>query len=155
MVSIRSGVVAGFIATFVTSAIVQMKNATGKLPEVQLIKTWSALLGDPTHVAAGWIAHIVVGVVVGGIAFALLSPRLPTRSFAIKGVVFGILMWLVMMLVVMPLAGAGVFATHQSAAAPVATLALYLIYGIVLGNFYRPGLDPVKPRKTPDRSEAS
>ena len=94
MVSIRSGLMAGFIATFVTSAIVQMKNATGTLPEVHIVKAWSALLGDPTHVAVGWIAHIVVGVVVGGIAFALLSPRLPTRLFAVKGVVFGILMWL-------------------------------------------------------------
>lgn len=155
MVSIRNGLVAGFAATFVTSAIVQMKNATGKLPEVHILKTWSALLGEPTHVAVGWIAHIVVGVVVGGIAFALLNPRLPTRSFALKGVVFGILMWLVMMLVVMPLAGAGVFASHQSTVAPAAILALYLIYGIVLGNFYRSGLDPVKPGKTPDRSKAS
>ena len=148
MVSIRSGLVAGFVATFVTSALILMKNATGKLPDVHILKTWSALLGEPTHAAVGWLAHIVVGVVVGGIAFALLSQRLPTRSFAIKGVIFGILMWLVMMFVVMPLAGAGVFATHQSGLAPVATLALYVIYGLVLGNFYRSGLDdPATPGK--------
>jgi len=155
MVSIRSGLVAGFIATFVMSAIVQMKNATGKLPEVHLLKTWSAALGEPTHLAAGWIAHIVVGVIVGGIAFALLSPRLPTRWFAIKGVIFGILMWLVMMVVVMPLAGAGVFAAHQSTLVPEATLVLYLIYGAVLGKFYGSGLDPVPSEKAPVKSEAS
>src|SRR3990172_7907091 len=132
MVSIRSGLMAGFIATFVTSAIVQMKNATGTLPEVHIVKAWSALLGDPTHVAVGWIAHIVVGVVVGGIAFALLSPRLPTRLFVVKGVVFGILMWLVMILAVMPLAGEGAFATYQIPVAPAPPLALYLIYGVVL-----------------------
>ena len=149
MVSIRSGLVAGFIATFVTSAMIMMKNATGRLADVNVLKVWSAMLGEPTHAAVGWLAHIVVGVVVGGIAFALLAPSLPTRSFAIKGALFGILMWLVMMFVVMPLAGAGMFATHQSGLAPVATLVLYVTYGLVLGNFYRSGLDvPVEPGKT-------
>jgi hypothetical protein len=147
MDSIKSGLVGGVIATFVTSAMILMKNATGRLPDVHILGTWSAALGEPSHPAVGWLAHIVVGVVVGGIAFALLAQSLPTRSFAIKGVLFGILMWLVMMFVVMPLAGAGVFATHQSGLAPVATLALYVIYGLVLGNFYRSDMGPVAPAK--------
>lgn len=136
MVSIKSGLFGGVIATFVTSAMVQMKNATGSLPDVQLIRTWSAFLGEPTHMAVGWIAHLVFGIVIGGIAFALLSPKLPTRSFAIKGAAFGVLLWLAMMFIVMPLAGAGVFASHQSGMAPFAFLVLYLIYGLILGKFY-------------------
>lgn len=149
MVSIRSGLLGGTIATFAISAIVQMKNATGSLPDVHLLGAWSALVGEPTHLAAGWIAHLVVSIIVGGIGFALLSSKLPSRSFAIKGAAFGLLMWLVIMLVVMPLSGAGIFALHQSTMAPVAVLVLYLIYGLILGKFYSSDLEFVESKTKP------
>ena len=148
MVSIKSGLLGGVVATFAISAIVQMKKATGSLPDVHLLNAWSALVGEPTHLAAGWITHLVVSIIVGGIGFALLSSKLPSRSFAIKGAAFGVLMWLMIMLVVMPLAGAGVFASHQSAMAPAAILVLYLIYGLILGQFYRSDVSNARLQKT-------
>ena len=77
--SIKCGLVGGFVATLVSSAILQMKTATGELSEVHVIKAWSTVLGDPTHLSLGWLAYLVIGIFVGGIAFALLSSRLPTR----------------------------------------------------------------------------
>ena len=151
MVSIRSGLLGGLIATFATSAIVQMKKATGSLPDVHLLNAWSTLLGEPNHPAAGWIAHLLVSIVVGGVGFALLNSRLPSRSFAIKGAAFGVIMWLLLMLVVMPLAGAGIFAWHQSAMAPVAILVLYLIYGLILGHFYKSDLGVLASQTRPGR----
>jgi hypothetical protein len=43
MVSIRSGLLGGTIATFAVSAIVQMKNEAGRLPGVHLPGARSAL----------------------------------------------------------------------------------------------------------------
>ena len=147
MVSIRSGLLGSLFATFAISAIVQMKKATGSLPDVHLLNAWSTLFGEPSDLAVGWIAHLVVSIIVGGIGFALLSTRLPSRSFAIKGAAFGVLMWLLIMLVVMPLAGAGIFAAHQSGMAPIAMLVLYLIYGLILGQSYKANLGVIKAQK--------
>ena len=71
MVSIRSGLLGSLFATFAISAIVQMKKATGSLPDVHLLNAWSTLFGEPSDLAVGWIAHLVVSIIVGGIGFAL------------------------------------------------------------------------------------
>ena len=44
--------------------------------------------------------------------------------------------WLVMMLVLMPMAGAGLFGLRLGTMAPLMTLVLHLIFGIVLGWTY-------------------
>ncbi len=44
--------------------------------------------------------------------------------------------WLLMMVIVMPLAGAGLFGVHIGLIAPILTLVLHLVYGTVLGGFY-------------------
>lgn len=148
MVSIRSGIFAGAFATFVISAFMLMKNATKQLPDVHIIHSWSAALDMPTHPGVGWIAHLVFCTVIGGIAFAFLAPRLPSRTYLMKGLMFGGLVWVLMMLVFMPLAGEGIFAIHDTMMVPLVTLVLYLIYGSVLGTIYSWGVDPVPPQKS-------
>lgn len=49
---------------------------------------------------------------------------------------FGVIAWLAMMIVFMPLAGHGFFAMRLGLMAAVATLLLHLIYGLVLGLVY-------------------
>lgn len=44
--------------------------------------------------------------------------------------------WFVMMVLLMPLAGAGAFGLKLGVTAPVATLILHWIYGAVLGAVY-------------------
>jgi hypothetical protein len=46
---------------------------------------------------------------------------------------FSIAAWLMMMLVVMPMAGAGLFGLNLGMAAPMMTLMLHAIFGAVLG----------------------
>jgi len=47
--------------------------------------------------------------------------------------------WLVMMVMLMPMAGAGAFGLQLGLMAPVATLILHWIYGAVLGAVYGSG----------------
>ena len=58
------------------------------------------------------------------------------RAPVVKGLIFGALAWLAMMIIFTPLAGHGLFALSVGPQATVATLALHLIYGAVLGGVY-------------------
>ena len=50
---------------------------------------------------------------------------------------FGALAWLLMMLIPMPMAGAGLFVMKMGMMTPIMTLVLHLIWGAVLGATYR------------------
>ena len=51
-----------------------------------------------------------------------------------------------MMIVMMPIAGAGLFGQRLGMMTPVVTLVLHLVFGVVLGGVY--GLLGDKPRST-------
>lgn len=134
MNNIGKGVIAGFVATTVLSMLMLMKSAMGLMPELDVVAMLGSMMG--TGPAMGWIAHFMIGSVVWGGLFAVLSPSLPGGSLWLKGVVFGIGAWLLMMVAVMPMAGAGFFGTSLGMAAPVMTLMLHVIFGAVLGGVY-------------------
>jgi hypothetical protein len=144
MDSIRSGLLGGFAASFAASAMMLMNNAIGKIPEIHIAKTLAAMLGS-SGALAGWLAFFGIGTIVFGVIFALATPRMPTRSNFVKGLLFGFAIWLGMMLIFMPLAGAGVFGVNRGAIVPLATLALTLIYGIILGIVYGWDAGPAMP----------
>jgi len=134
MNNIGKGVIAGFVATTVLSMLMLMKSAMGLMPELDVVAMLGSMTG--TGPAMGWIAHFVIGSVVWGGLFAVLAPSLPGGSLWLKGIVFGIGAWLLMMVAVMPMAGAGLFGMGLGMAAPVMTLMLHVIYGAVLGGVY-------------------
>ncbi len=74
--------------------------------------------------------------VVYGVAIAVLDSKLPGTSRVGHGVVLGLIGWLIMMVVLMPMAGAGLFGMNMGIMASVMTLVLHLIFGAVLGWVY-------------------
>lgn len=139
------GMVAGFVATIVLSALMVMKAQMGLMPELNPIKMMSDMAGASTP-APGWIMHFMIGTVLWGTLFAWLDPNIPGTAHWLKGIVFGIGAWLIMMIVVMPMAGAGFFGGNLGMMAPVMTLVLHIIYGVALGGIY--GLErPEQPRQ--------
>lgn len=125
------GLIAGIIATAVLSALMLLKGAMGMLPQFNVIAMLANTLGGGPLL--GWAAHIAIGVVLYGLVFANLSSMLPGRSATVKGVTLGLIGWLAMMLVAMPVMGAGIFAASLGLPVVVATLVLHLIFGAVLG----------------------
>ena len=125
------GLIAGIIATAVLSILMMVKAAMGILPQFNVIALLANTLGAGPIV--GWIAHIAIGVVLYGLVFANLSGALPGGTLTIKGMVLGVIGWLVMMLVAMPVMGAGIFASNLGIPVMIATLVLHLIFGAVLG----------------------
>ncbi len=137
---IGKGIFAGFVATLVLSALMVMKGMMGLMPDLNAIKMLTAMahgfMGTPAVPLVGWLLHFMIGTLAWGILFALLFKRIPGSSSTAKGLAFGTAAWLLMMVMVMPMAGAGFFGLHLGIGAPVATLMLHWIFGAVLGAVY-------------------
>lgn len=72
-----------------------------------------------------------------GITIAALAHRMDASPTVI-GIIIGVVGWLIMMVMVMlmPMAGVGMFAMSMGVMAPMMTLILHLIFGAVLGWTY-------------------
>jgi hypothetical protein len=132
--TIRRGIIAGFLATVVLSALMLMKKSMGVMPELDPIGMISAMAGAKSPVV-GWIGHFAVGTIFWGIGFAIVSPYLP-GSYGLRGVIFAFGAWLMMMILMMPMAGAGMFGLGLGKMVPIAALVLHAIYGLVLGSIF-------------------
>lgn len=135
MNKIFAGAVAGFSATVVLSAMMAAKGMVGVMPELDVIAMLSAMMGAPALM--GWVGHFMIGTLAWGIGFAVLYDIIPGGSAITKGVVFGIAAWLGMMIMVMPMAGAGLFGMAMGIMAPMMTLVLHAIFGAVLGLVFQ------------------
>lgn len=133
--NVLKGVVAGFVATIVLSALMVMKSMMGLMPQLDVITMLTKMLGGSSHVV-GWIAHFMIGSVVWGGLFAWFNPQLPGQVHWLKGIIFAVGAWLLMMIAVMPMTGAGLLGVHLGMMAPVMTLVLHIIFGAVLGGVY-------------------
>lgn len=131
---LKSGIIAGFVATSVLSVLILLKMLMGVMPLLDIVRILSDALAVPLF--AGWIVHFVIGTLFWGFGFGAFYSRIPGRSMAAKGATLGVVAWLPMTLVVMPMAGVGLMGLHIGLLAPVLTLMLYLIFGIVLGTSF-------------------
>lgn len=140
MDNFSKGIVAGFIATVLLSILMLMKSAMGMLPALNVIQMQTQMLhsyiGTPAAPVVGWISHFIIGTVVWGGLFGAFNHSVPGRNELVKGMVFSVAAWLLMMFIVMPMAGAGFFGHNIGVMAPVATLVLHLIFGAVMGYSY-------------------
>jgi len=136
---LKAGLIAGFIATVVLSILMIAKSAMGLMPQLNPVE-------DTVHVARvltgltlplpfGWLGHFLLGTVIWGLIYAAMHASLPGAP-VVKGLIFGALAWLAMMILFMPLAGHGLFALSVGPQAVVVTLILHLVYGAVLGVVY-------------------
>src|SRR6266850_6198419 len=100
------GMVAGFVATLVLGALLLLKGSLELWPELNIIRLLSTLGGIST--AAAWMDHFIVGTVVWGLLFSLFDSVGSRSAHWLRGMVFGVFAWLMMMLLFMPAAGAGI-----------------------------------------------
>jgi uncharacterized protein DUF6789 len=128
------GMIAGLVATLVLSALLLLKSTMNVVPELNLIRLLTSL-GSITVIQA-WMDHFIVGVVVWGLLFGAYDSIAKRPAHWLKGIIFGVFAWLVMMVLFMPLAKAGLFGYRLGAMAGVVTLMYHLVFGAVLGTTY-------------------
>jgi len=133
------GVAAGLAATVVLSLLMLNKGWLPQLDPVLMLDGVARAavtdLGLPVPMA-GWLWHFIIGALWWGPLFAIMVPILPGQRMWQKGAYFGFGVSLLIMLMVMPLAGAGYFGMDLSPLQPVVTLLLHLVYGAVLGAMF-------------------
>ncbi|MDV6317691.1 DUF6789 family protein [Chromohalobacter sp. HP20-39] len=136
-----SGMIAGFVATIVLSLIMLIKASMGIMPQLNVIQMLAQMLharmGLPPSPLVGWLMHFIIGTVLWGLLFSLLVDSLPGMKPIAKGMLFSTGAWLVMMVIAMPMAGAGFFGMNIGPMAPVMTLILHWIWGTVLGATFK------------------
>jgi hypothetical protein len=135
MQNISTGLLAGLVATVVLAAMMIFQGMMGLIPGLNVAAMIAAIIGS--SVAVGWIIHLLVHTIAGGGGFAILYNVIPGGSAPIKGIVYGIVAWLVLMFIVMPLAGVGLFGLGLGMVAPVTVLVFHIIFGAVLGVVYQ------------------
>ena len=133
MGNVGRGIVGGLVGTAVMSALMLMKTAMGVMPELDVIAMLAGMMGVSAVIA--WVVHFMIGGIWGAL-FALAYGVIPGGSSIIKGILFGVGAWLMMMIAVMPMAGAGFFGMQMGMMAPVMTLVLHIIFGAVMGFVY-------------------
>ena len=133
MGDIGKGMTAGFEATVFLSILMLLQTVMGLMPELNVIPMLCGIMGS--GLVMGWLAHFMIGIIYGGL-FAVIRTSLPGNSPRLKGMIFGVGAWVMMMVAVMPMAGAGIFGMKLGMTAPVMTLMLHLIFGALLGGVY-------------------
>jgi len=135
-------VAAGLCGSLAHSALMALKSRAHILPSFEpyedLQSLMTAFLGTTVHPVVLWALSYFNGAVVLGFLFGRFYRRLPGRSGAAKGTVFGLAMWVFMGVTFFPAIGKGLFAsaTGLGFAPTLFTLAMVLTYSVTLGITY-------------------
>ena len=131
------GVLAGLVATAAAAFLVFLKDVLGLMPEFNIIEFFAKMTGS-TSQGAGWALLVISGVILG-VCFAVLDARVeihPSTDEPIRGVLFGVLIWLALMLLAMPAYGYGLFGMNAGIGALVSLLVITVVHGYLSGLVY-------------------
>ena len=140
------GIIAGFVATIVLSLIFATLNAIGILPQLDIV-TLIDRLGSIGRVAA-WVDHFIVGMFLWGPIFSgfdsTFEAKWPRWQ---RGLIFGVVIWFLMMIIFMPVVGGGLFGLQIGWVEPIGMFFMNMVYGLVIALVYDL-LDKRYPTKT-------
>lgn len=130
----------GLFATLLMTLVMAVGMGTGIAPMPEPIPLAIArLLLDssslPLLIAVGMGAHFLYG----GVCAVIYGGLFEEYRNVVTGLIWGVVLWLIMHVLVLPVLGWGLFATAVNPAIAVATLVLHLIYGGFLGFALRTG----------------
>lgn len=127
-------IVAGLIGTLVMTGFMLMAPMMG-MPEMNIGKMLGMFMGMPEM--AGWLAHFMIGSVLAVFYAVIFQPKIPGNG-VVRGMMFGLIPWLMAQVIVNPMMGAGFFAMNTPApmAMVMGSLMGHLVYGAVLGSVY-------------------
>ena len=134
--------IAGLSGTLVHFFFMYLKSRTGLLPSFQPYQTFqhalSQWVGSDVPAIVPWLLSFLNGMAILGFLFGRIKGLLPGRSGISKGVIFGLIGWVLMGLIFFPLIGLGAFAFRAGLgiAPALLSLAMLLTYSVVLATVY-------------------
>ena len=134
----KRAVIAGIVGTVVMTVLLLWAPLVG-LPSLAIGELLSTFLAVSVAVlgvgpAGGWVVHLVMGIVFALLYAGVFARRLPGRP-AVRGALYGFLVFVVAQLVFMPAGGAGVFSRGDPGML-LGSLLAHLAYGAVVGGIY-------------------
>ena len=132
---LKRAIGAGLVATGTMTALLLIEPSIG-LPQIAIGQLLSTSLGLttaylPAGPAVGWLLHFVVGSIFGVLYVAFFADRLPGRPVT-RGVLYGLLVFVLAQLVFMPTVGGGVF-SHGDPQMLIGSLFGHAVFGGVVG----------------------
>jgi hypothetical protein len=126
---------AGFVATIVVSLLLLVQQLSGLAPEFAFITWVNFAAGTEMQPALGWVVHFIIGTFLWGVGFAAFSPHMWGPHW-LRGVAFGVITWLLMMVAFLPAAGVPMFGLDMGLSTAILGLVISLVFGVVLGETY-------------------
>ena len=129
--NIRKTIAGGFIGTGMFTLMMRVV-----APMMGVRMDIVAKLGEMTHtgMAGGLFMHFLNGTVIFPLIYVYLLYRLLPGAPWQKGLLWGVILWLGVEIVMMPMMGSGIFSMETGGMkAVVAALMGHLVYGAILG----------------------
>jgi hypothetical protein len=139
-----SALVGGLVATSVVTAMIYVGPALGLDPLDFAAMLGAVIVGGLAEpMIIGLLIHLVNGSIIFPTVFVFLLYRMLPGPSWLRGMAWGITLWVLLQLVLMPLAGMGLFSSKapHPMLSVAWSLAMHGLYGIILGMIARPQLE--------------
>jgi uncharacterized membrane protein YagU involved in acid resistance len=129
--NIGRAILGGFVGTLAITMLMYKGAPMMGMPKMDIAAMLGQMLGGWTM---GMVMHFLNGTVIFPLIYAyLLFPRLPGAP-ALKGIAWGVILWLLAGILVMPMMGGGAFGAKVGGMmSAVGSLMGHIIYGALLG----------------------
>jgi hypothetical protein len=122
-------ILGGFVGTLAITMMMYFVAPMMLGHPMDIAQMLGSMLGDNWW--AGMVMHFINGTVIFPLIYAFLLYGLLPGGPAVKGITWGVALWLLAQVVVMPMMGAGFFSS--SAMAAMGSLLGHIAYGWLLG----------------------
>jgi hypothetical protein len=125
-------IIGGFIATFIFTVMMFFVSPIVTGGPADIAGMLATRLGGSR--AAGMLAHLTIGTLILPAFYAKFFFERLSGSAAVRGMTWGLMLWIVAQTIVMPLVGGGFFSSNMGGTnAAIDSLLGHMMYGFVFG----------------------
>lgn len=150
-----SALIGGLVATSVVTVLAYVGPALGLNPLDFAAMLGSLIVGRMAEpLAIGLLIHLVNGSIIFPAIYVFVVSRVLPGPPWLKGMAWGIALWAIVQVVLVPMAGMGLFSSKapHPMLAVAWSLATHVLYGVVLGAIARPRLERAIDEETARQS---
>lgn len=134
----KRAILGGFVGTLALTFIIYQVAPKMGMAKMDIAGQLGQMFGGW---AIGMVMHFVNGTIIFPLIYVFLLYRFLPGPPVVKGLVWGVVAWLGLQLVAMPMMGAGVFSTRAGGMkAVIGSLVAHLVYGALLGSIAGAGV---------------
>ena len=126
---------AGLVATVAMTMLMYLAPMMG-MPKMDVAGMLSGMMNMPWVV--GMIIHFMNGTIIFPLIYLFVLYNILPGAGLVKGMIWGVVLFIIAQVMVMPMAGAGFFSSNspQAIMAVMGSLMGHLVYGGILGKIY-------------------